>query len=78
MASAGLFGMLYERLQGAFRLPLPGLQGVDFTYTERMVGQLEAINIKRKGFFEFEGTPYHWLDVEVSKPTARGGQPWCG
>ena len=34
----------------------------------------EAINIKRKGFFEFEGAPYHCLDVEVSKPTARGGQ----
>ena len=25
-------------------------------------------------FFEFEGAPYHCLDVEVSKPTARGGQ----
>ena len=35
---------------------------------------LEAIEIKRKMFFEFEGAPYHCLDVEVSKPTARGGQ----
>jgi elongation factor P len=25
-------------------------------------------------FFEFENAPYHCLDVEVSKPTARGGQ----
>src|SRR5438067_12428326 len=25
-------------------------------------------------FFEFEGAPYHCLDVEVSRPTARGGQ----
>jgi elongation factor P len=25
-------------------------------------------------FFEFEGAPYHVLDVEVSRPTARGGQ----
>jgi len=25
-------------------------------------------------FFEHEGAPYHCLDVEVSKPTARGGQ----
>ena len=25
-------------------------------------------------FFEFEGAPYHCLDVEISKPTARGGQ----
>jgi elongation factor P len=35
---------------------------------------IEAIGIKRKMFFEFEGAPYHCLDVEVSKPTARGGQ----
>ena len=25
-------------------------------------------------FFEYEGAPYHCLDVDVSKPTARGGQ----
>ena len=35
---------------------------------------IEAIEIKRKMFFEFENAPYHCLDVEVSKPTARGGQ----
>jgi elongation factor P len=35
---------------------------------------IEAIEIKRKMFFEFEGAPYHCLDVEVSRPTARGGQ----
>jgi elongation factor P len=35
---------------------------------------LEAIEIKRKMFFEHEGAPYHCLDVEISKPTARGGQ----
>jgi elongation factor P len=35
---------------------------------------IEAIEIKRKMFFEFEGAPYHCIDVEVSKPTARGGQ----
>jgi len=35
---------------------------------------LEAIDIKRKAFFEYEDAPYHCLDVEVSKPTARGGQ----
>ncbi|MEO7189573.1 MAG: elongation factor P [Vicinamibacterales bacterium] len=39
-----------------------------------MAAQIEAIEIKRKMFFEFEGAPYHCLDVEVSKPTARGGQ----
>jgi elongation factor P len=25
-------------------------------------------------FFEYEGAPYHCLEVELSKPTARGGQ----
>jgi elongation factor P len=25
-------------------------------------------------FFEFEGAPFHCIDVEISKPTARGGQ----
>ncbi len=39
-----------------------------------MPSLIEAIAIKRKMFFEHEGTPYHCLDVEVSKPTARGGQ----
>jgi elongation factor P len=35
---------------------------------------IEAIEIKRKMFFEHEDAPYHCIDVEVSKPTARGGQ----
>jgi elongation factor P len=39
-----------------------------------MAGMIEAISIKRKMYFEFEGAPFHCLDVEVSKPTARGGQ----
>jgi elongation factor P len=39
-----------------------------------MASLIEAIDVKRKMFFEFEGAPYHCLDVEVSKPTARGGQ----
>ena len=39
-----------------------------------MPSQLEAIEIKRKMYFEFEDAPYVCLDVEVSKPTARGGQ----
>jgi len=39
-----------------------------------MAGLIEAITIKRKMFFEFEDAPYHCLDVEVSRPTARGGQ----
>jgi elongation factor P len=39
-----------------------------------MASLIEAIEIKRKSYFEFEGAPYHCIDVEVSKPTARGGQ----
>ena len=39
-----------------------------------MAALIEAIEVKRKMYFEFEGAPYHCLDVEVSKPTARGGQ----
>ena len=39
-----------------------------------MAGLIEAIDIKRKMYFEHEGAPYHCLDVEISKPTARGGQ----
>jgi elongation factor P len=39
-----------------------------------MPALIEAISIKRKMFFEFDNAPYHCLDVEVSKPTARGGQ----
>jgi elongation factor P len=39
-----------------------------------MPSLIEAIEIKRKSYFEYENAPYHCLDVEVSKPTARGGQ----
>jgi len=39
-----------------------------------MAALIEAISIKRKMFFEFENAPYHCLEVEVSRPTARGGQ----
>ena len=39
-----------------------------------MAALIEAIDIKRKMFFEHEGAPYHCIDVEVSRPTARGGQ----
>lgn len=43
-------------------------------YRTSMASLIEAIDIKRKMFFEFEGAPYHCMDVEVSRPTARGGQ----
>jgi elongation factor P len=39
-----------------------------------MASLIEAIDIKRKMFFEYENAPYHVIDVDVSKPTARGGQ----
>ncbi len=35
---------------------------------------LEAINVKRKMLFEFEGAPYACMEADVSSPTARGGQ----
>jgi elongation factor P len=35
---------------------------------------IEAIEIKRKMYFEFEEAPFVCLDVEISTPTARGGQ----
>ena len=39
-----------------------------------MAGLIEAIDVKRKMFVEQDDTPFHVLDVEVSRPTARGGQ----
>ena len=39
-----------------------------------MASLIEAIEIRRKSFFEFEDAPYHCLEVEISRPTARGGQ----
>ena len=39
-----------------------------------MAALIDAIDIKRKMFFEFENTPFHCLEVVVTTPTARGGQ----
>jgi elongation factor P len=39
-----------------------------------MPALIDAIDIKRKMYFEFEGAPFYCLDVDVSTPTARGGQ----
>lgn len=39
-----------------------------------MASIIEAIDVKRKMYFEQEGVPYYCLDVEISTPTARGGQ----
>src|SRR6266496_59321 len=44
-------------------------------YNGRLMASLiEAIEVKRKMFFEHEGAPYCCIEVDVSKPTARGGQ----
>src|ERR1700749_1235679 len=39
-----------------------------------MAALIDAINVKRKIFFEIENTPFLCLEAEVSTPTARGGQ----
>jgi elongation factor P len=41
---------------------------------EFMAALVEAIHVKRKMVFEFEGAPYTCLDSDISTPTARGGQ----
>ena len=39
-----------------------------------MAALIDAIEVKRKMFFEYEGVPYRCLEKEISTPTARGGQ----
>jgi elongation factor P len=39
-----------------------------------MAALIDAIDVKRKMFFELDDTPYLCLDVEINSPTARGGQ----
>ena len=39
-----------------------------------MASLIEAIDVKRKMYFEYDNAPYHCLEVEISRPTARGGQ----
>jgi elongation factor P len=39
-----------------------------------MATLLDAIEVKRKTFFEFESTPFLCLEAVVNTPTARGGQ----
>jgi len=41
---------------------------------EFMAALIDAIDVKRKTLFQFEGTPFSCLEAEVSTPTARGGQ----
>ena len=39
-----------------------------------MAALIDAIDIKRKTFFELDGTPYLCLEADVSTPSARGAQ----
>ena len=39
-----------------------------------MAALIDAIEVKRKAFFEFEDTPFLCLEAVVNTPTARGGQ----
>jgi elongation factor P len=39
-----------------------------------MAGLIDAIDVKRKMFVEFENLPFYCLEAEISMPTARGGQ----
>ncbi len=39
-----------------------------------MASLIDALDVKRRTLFEHENVPYACLDVEVSSPTARGGQ----
>jgi elongation factor P len=39
-----------------------------------MPALIDAIDVKRKMYFEHENIPFYCLDVEISSPTARGGQ----
>jgi elongation factor P len=39
-----------------------------------MAALIDAINIKRKSYFEFENSPYYCLESDITTPTARGGQ----
>jgi elongation factor P len=39
-----------------------------------MAALIDAIDVRRKTFFEFENTPFVCLEAVVNTPTARGGQ----
>src|SRR5438046_10634803 len=45
-----------------------------YLFKGTMAALIDAIDIKRKSFFEFENTPYLCLEAVVNTPTARGGQ----
>ena len=57
-----------------FRRPRPWIVKTATPILDFMAALIDAIDVKRKTYFEFEGTPFCCLDAEVNTPTARGGQ----
>ena len=53
---------------------MPAQTEQDRRIKEFVAALIEAINVKRRTLFEFENVPFACLDVELSSPTARGGQ----
>jgi elongation factor P len=51
-----------------------GIPAAEAVSEEPMAALIDAIDVKRKMFFEFENTPFLCMEAEVSTPTARGGQ----
>src|SRR4029453_6764970 len=43
-------------------------------HEDSVASLIEAIDIKRRTYFEHEGAPFVCLEVNISTPTARGGQ----
>jgi elongation factor P len=65
----------HQLLDASERCALPLCWCEVFTArSSTMAALIEAIDVKRKMYFELEGVPYHCLDKEISTPTARGGQ----
>jgi elongation factor P len=61
--------------KGTFHRCKP-LQDLPFrsVFKEIMAALIDAIDVKRKMFFEFENAPFCCLESDISTPTARGGQ----
>jgi len=56
------------------RLPFASAKTKAGIFEEYMAALIDAIEVKRKMFFEFENTPFLCLEAVVNTPTARGGQ----
>ena len=54
--------------------PIRFRQNIGDIFRGIMAALIDAIEVKRKMFFEFENTPFLCLEAVVNTPTARGGQ----